>query len=112
LIATNKTRWVRKFDTSNDLVTEIELNEDEAPKNDPTTLPEHGCNIELTKVLVEPDLQVWWTFGCEAFGPSLAAVEQNIGLFLDKVLAKNSPSIDGGTEASYAAWMSTMSLFS
>ena len=86
------------------------LNEDEAPKNDTTRLPENGCNLELTRVLAGPTQQVWWTFGCEAFGQSLGAVEQNLRMFLDSILAKEIPEAERGMEASYPAWMSNLSL--
>lgn len=109
LLSTNKTRWMRKYDTGNGGVTEIELKEDEAPKNDTIKLPENGCNVELTKVLVGPAQQGWWTVGCEAFAPSLGAAEQNLRLVLTSILAKDVPAVEGGEAASYPAWISSLS---
>ena len=34
VLSTSKTRWIRKYDTGNSHVIEIELKEDETPKND------------------------------------------------------------------------------
>jgi hypothetical protein len=110
LLSTSKTRWMRKYDTGNSRVIEIELREDESPKNDAIKLPENGCNVELTSLVVEPARQVWWTVGCEAFGPSLELVEQNLRMIINTIPPKNIPAVKGGMEASYPAWMSTLSL--
>jgi hypothetical protein len=110
LLSISKTRWLRKYDTENSRVIEIELKEDEASKNDTIKLPENGCNLELTSLLVEPAREAWWTVGCEAFGPSLGVVEQNLRLVIHSIPAKDIPAVKGGVEASYPAWMSTLSL--
>ena len=70
---TSLTLFHWKYDTRNSRVIEIELEEDEAAKNDAIRLPENGCSLELTSLVVEPGRQAWWTVGCEAFGISLAS---------------------------------------
>lgn len=82
LLSISKSRWMRKYDIGNSRVIEVELKEDEAPKNDAIKLPGNGCNLELTRLFVEPAQQAWWTVGCEAFGPSLGLVEQNFRMII------------------------------
>lgn len=40
LLSISKSRWMRKYDIGNSRVIEVELKEDEAPKNDAIKLPE------------------------------------------------------------------------
>ena len=42
LLSTSKTRWIRKYATGNGGVIEIELKEDDSPKNYAIKLPENG----------------------------------------------------------------------
>jgi hypothetical protein len=44
-----KTRWLRKFDTSKFVRSEIPLDANEKPKPG-FSLPVQGCNVELTEV--------------------------------------------------------------
>jgi hypothetical protein len=103
LISIQKTRWLRKYAVHNDSLQEIELEQNETPKAG-QHLPRSGCNVELTKVLIGSG-PIWWTFGCEAFGISLTDVTDTVVKFMSVVLAKNSPSVKPGIEASYPAWL-------
>src|SRR5205823_2020054 len=66
LVAVEKLRWLRKFDTSTQNLREIPLDADEQPL-DQKRLPAIGCNVELTRVRVSGKGD-WWTFGFESFG--------------------------------------------
>ena len=48
-VAITKTRWLRKFDTSKYVRSEIPLDANEKP-NAGHSLPAQGCNVELTEV--------------------------------------------------------------
>jgi len=66
-VAIRKTRWLRQFDTSKPVATEIPLESNEKPKPG-YSLPVEGCNVELTEVQIPSRSDVRWTLGFEAFG--------------------------------------------
>jgi hypothetical protein len=79
-VAITKTRWLRKFDTSKYVRSEIPLDPNEKPKAG-YSLPIQGCNVELTEVQIVGHSGVWWTLGFEAFG-ELDTVPANLSLTL------------------------------
>lgn len=101
-ILTKKTRWLRKFDTAGAHPTEIELNEEEKPK-DGRALPDLGCNVELTKVeLLDGD--IWWTLGFESFG-TVNTVAASLQAAAATLAARKPPAINDGIVASYPVWL-------
>ena len=102
-VRTKKIRWLRKFDTGRGMPTEIPLGDDEAPK-DRRPLPQHGCNVELTRI--EPRAEdVWWTLGFEAFG-HVFSVERSLRSTLSVMTSSGPPNLYGGELLSYPAWLS------
>jgi len=102
-IRTRKVRWLRKFDTSGSEPHEIQLDENEDPK-DGRPLPGFGCNVELTQVDLDPG-RIWWTLGFEAFG-DLYSVEQSLRSTLVVAASRLPPSLGSGELLSYPAWLS------
>jgi hypothetical protein len=103
LVKVHKRRWIRKFDTAASPPVELDLDAEENLVGG-GSLPNDGCNVELTQVSVEGAADTWWTFGFEAFGP-LWNVESSL-LATAALLAGRNPS--GWTEgrlASYPAWL-------
>ena len=58
-IVTRKLRWLRKFDTGHSSPREMKVDENE---NIQEPLPQNGCNVELTR-LIMPDDEQWFTLG-------------------------------------------------
>ena len=79
-LAITKTRWLRKFDTSKYVRSEIPLDANEKPTAG-YSLPVQGCNVELTEVQMAGHSGMWWTLGFEAFG-DLDSVSTNLTLTL------------------------------
>jgi hypothetical protein len=100
-VATQKTRWLRKYDATRSVISEIELDQRELPAR--TALPSQGCNVEIASIAVD-NLSKWWTLGCEAFGP-FERIERIIRQTLDHLGPMNVPLLRG-LELSYPAWLS------
>ncbi|HEY2040158.1 MAG TPA: hypothetical protein VGG95_10860 [Edaphobacter sp.] len=86
-----KTRWLRKFEVTSGNVREIELGEDEKPRNGEEKLPEQGCNLEYTNVSLAHGGQAWSTIGFESFGDYFS-VETNLRLTLEHVENRSLPT--------------------
>jgi hypothetical protein len=100
---TTKRRWLRKFDTSTPIRAEVPLDFDERPKFG-YSLPNQGCNAELTEVKIENRSDIWWTLGFEAFG-DLETVPTNLtrGLLPDATALINI--VSSGALLSYPEWL-------
>ena len=109
-----KTRWLRKFDTTTAMATEVKLGagpfgEDPAQGSTPNL----GCNVEWAMVEVTGLVAKWWTFGLEAyaFGQTTPA-HSHLEAGLRKTLAAlrtnlgNAPTLsDAWREQSYPTWI-------
>jgi hypothetical protein len=104
LILTEKLRWLRKFETTGASPKEIHLNDKEKP-SDGGSLPDMGCNVELTKVRLSEKDESWWTLGFESFG-SIRTVEQSLRTVATEMSNRHPPKLIGGLIASYPAWLS------
>jgi hypothetical protein len=102
LIAVEKRRWLRKFDTMAPLPQEIPLDEEGIPLTN-RPLPVAGCNVELTRAGL-PGGDVWWTFGFEAFG-TIRTVENDLRATVTVLAERRPPSLAGGLLASYPVWL-------
>lgn len=102
-VSLEKRRWLRKFDGGASLLEEIPLDENESGAR----RPDRGCNVELTRVLVDPPSgQLWWTLGLESFG-TLATVHEDLRRTAELLARRNCPGLDSGTQASYPKWLTT-----
>jgi hypothetical protein len=102
-VTTHKTRWLRKFDTAGSEIIQIPLDENGNPK--PGYIrPSQGCNVELTKVEIPDQSQVWWTLGFEAFGDITTAQLSLLRVAIpeDSTLSDLVPT---GHFMSYPAWI-------
>jgi hypothetical protein len=88
-VATKKTRWLRKFDTSEVNSREIPLDAKELPSSG-EALPTLGCNVEFTRINVNAD--TWWTLSVEAFG-KLSTVESDLRASVATLAKRNPPSL-------------------
>lgn len=102
IITTSKWRWLRKYDTAAGSVREIALKADEKPRDKKARLPDRGCNVELTKVVMGK--KTWWTFGFESFG-SVQTVQKDLRTVARFLAAKNPPGFTKGLAMSYPAWL-------
>jgi hypothetical protein len=102
-VAVTKTRWLRKFDTSKYVRSEIPLDANEKPKAD-YSLPLQGCNVELAEVQIGGHAGAWWTLGFEAFG-ELDSVPMNLTLTLMPEEPVLERIVASGAFLSYPAWL-------
>jgi hypothetical protein len=103
-VTTEKTRWLRKFDATGSVLQEVELDEEELPKQKNVSLPKCGCNVEFTRVFLKAAETTWWTLGFESFG-SLATVKETLRQTIHH-LKLDTAVISGALESSYPAWLS------
>lgn len=105
-VIVQKTRWLRKYDTSSSEPTEIALADDERPRHSPDQLPERGCHFELVTLQLDGDPTLWSSIGFEAFG-DLATVEDS----LDRTMRHVRPAdpLPAGRELSYPGWLAQVS---
>jgi hypothetical protein len=105
-VAVTKTRWLRKFDTSKYVRSEIPLGANERPKAD-YLLPLQGCNVELTEIEIAGHAARWWTLGFKAFG-DLDSVPTN----LTPTVLPEKPLLlrvmGSGAFLSYPVWLSAL----
>ena len=101
-LVVRKLSRLRKLDTRSAPVTEIELGAVERPRQG--TLPEEGCNVELTEVGIVGRGGAWATLGFEAFG-SLERVEVHLERAVGHLLGTDVPEFPRGTEQSYPRWI-------
>ena len=99
-IVTRKLRWLRKFDTGHSSPREIKVDENE---NIPEPLPQNGCNVELTR-LIMPDGEQWFTLGFEAFG-SLSDVENSLQCVAEVMANRRPPRLTGAICLSYPQFL-------
>jgi hypothetical protein len=102
-VAVTKTRWLRKFDTSKYVRSEIPLGANEKPKTG-YSLPVQGCNVELTEVVMAGHAGRWWTLGFEAFG-DLNSVPTNLTLIALPEKPLLLRIVGSGAFLSYPAWL-------
>ncbi len=102
-LALRKTRWLRKFDTSKYVRSEIPLDADERP-NKGYSLPVQGCNVELTEVEIAGHAGAWCTLGFEAFG-DLDSVQTNLTLTVLPEKPVLMRVVESGAFMSYPAWL-------
>jgi hypothetical protein len=102
-LAVTKTRWLRKFDTSKYVRSEVPLDANEKPTK-AYLLPVQGCNVELTEVQIGGHAGVWWTLGFEAFG-DLDSVPTNLTLTLLPEKPVLVRVVASGAFLSYPTWL-------
>lgn len=95
-IEVQKLRWLRAFDAEGS----------EIPPR-PDTLSEQACHLELTKLEISGQSEIWWTLGFEAFG-DLATVSENLCKTV-KLLCTDGFSIEGGDFMAYPPWLDRIS---
>jgi hypothetical protein len=102
LIALDKQRWLRKFDTGGSAPCEIPLDASETP-TDGRALPRRGCNVELTRIALRNG-DTWWTLGLEAFG-AVEMVERDVCIVAGVLAGRRPPPLGAGEVASYPMWL-------
>jgi hypothetical protein len=102
-LAVTKTRWLRKFDTSKYVRSEIVLGANEKPTSG-QSLPVQGCNVELTEVEMAGHAGRWWTLGYEAFG-DCESLPTNLTLTVLPEKPFLLRTIGSGAFLSYPAWL-------
>lgn len=107
LLAVEKRRWLRKFDTTAQDAREIPLNSDERPLNE-HPLPNLGCNVELTEIRLA-NADVWWTFSFESFG-TIDDVENSLRNTAALIVARPPVDFEKALTASYPAWLKDLAL--
>jgi hypothetical protein len=73
----------------------------------PDHRPDTGCNIELTKISVKPDVWDWLTFGFEAYGPSNRSIAM-LDEAVEHFFAAHGPSpvrLEGRDSLNYPNWL-------
>ncbi len=105
-VAVTKTRWLRTFDTSKYVRSEIPLDANEKPKTG-YSLPVQGCNVELTEVQIGAHAGAWWTLGFEAFG-DLDSAPTNLTLTVLPEKPTLIRIMTSGEFLSYPAWIRAM----
>jgi hypothetical protein len=108
-VATEKQRWMRRFDTSGDIPVEIPLDQKEAS----IKILERGCNIEFTAVrFVDAETQApltnhpeWWTLSFESFG-AFNELSESLCRTAAEIGRRNPPPLSNSICASYPKWLS------
>jgi hypothetical protein len=101
-VAIEKTRWLRKFDTSGPGLVEIPLGDNYQPLP-PQSLPIQGCNVEVTEI--EARGHRWFTLGLEAFG-EIGDVDASIRRSAKILETRQLPTMADLFAASYPRWIS------
>ncbi len=97
-VTVNKTRWLRKYDTSRPHVTEVQLDAAERPVGFESRQLERGCRLELVTIGIDAGNVSWWSVGFEAFG-DLGNIEDSLDCVLTH-LAPGVPNLAGGIATS------------
>jgi hypothetical protein len=105
-VSLHKTRWLRKFDTAGPVVTEVELDAAEQPRNRPAYRIERGCQVELVTLRVGDHQDTWSSLGFEAFG-ELDTLEESLHRAVGH-LGPDVPPYAAGAELSYPEWLETL----
>jgi hypothetical protein len=102
-VIVRKVRWLRTYDSSGAAIVEIPLQLNEMPLSG-AALPQHGCNVEITKVLLDGDPRQWWTLGFEAFG-DLDSAPVNLQRTIEFLVSRSFPLPSSGDLLSYPSWL-------
>jgi hypothetical protein len=102
-VIVRKVRWLRAYDTSGAAIVEIPLQLNERPLSG-AALPQQGCNVELTKILLDGDPRQWWTLGFEAFG-GVDFAPVNLQRTVKFLLSRSLPLPSSGEFLSYTSWL-------
>jgi hypothetical protein len=102
-VIVRKVRWLRTYDASDAAIVEIPLQLNERPLSG-AALPQHGCNVELTKVLLDRDPRQWWTLGFEAFG-DLDSTPVDLRRTVEFLVSRSFPLPSSGEFLSYPSWL-------
>lgn len=106
-LTARKTRWLREYETRAGVAREVALGRDETPAGGAPRLPS-GCNVELTRVLIDGRSGEWWTLGVEAFG-DIGDVRENLGVTLRHLVAAETPGLAGAVQGGYPSWLARTS---
>jgi hypothetical protein len=98
-----KIRWLRTYDGSGAAIVEVPLQFNERPLS-AAALPQHGCNVEITKILLDGDPRQWWTLGFEAFG-DLDSTLFNLRRTVEFLVSRSFPLPSCGEFLSYPSWL-------
>jgi len=103
-VRVDKHRWLRFFDTTGARPRDVRVR-----SADPKQLPERGCHVELSRVVI-PEEEPWWTFAFEAFmNEPLADAPMILERDLKRVAAllasRRPPPLEGALVASVPAWL-------
>lgn len=101
MIPITKLRWIRKLDMAGTEPREVELGNDENPR-DADDYPALGCQMEFTRISVSDE--TWWSFSFESFG-KLATVERHLRAAAATMAEREPPKLTSGVLASYPAWL-------
>jgi hypothetical protein len=107
-VIVRKVRWLRTYDASGAAIAEIPLQLDERPLGG-AALPQHGCNVEITKVLLDGDSRQWWTLGFEGFGDLHSALV-NLQRTVEFLVSRSFPLPSCGEFLSYPSWLARHNL--
>jgi len=105
-VSLQKTRWLRKYDTAGTVVSEVELDAGERPRQAPERRLERGCQVELVALEVGDRHETWASLGFEAFG-ELDTLEDSLHRTVGH-LAADAPQLTLGAELSYPEWLATL----
>ena len=109
VVATEKQRWMRRFDTSGKDTLELLLDKKERSAN----VPERGCNLEFTAIrFVDAETHApiedqpeWFTLSFEAFG-IFESLPENLCRTAAEIVRRNPPPASNSIRASYPKWLS------
>ena len=102
-VSVEKSRWLRKYDTSGSDVTEVALGPTADSVNAQRRSLAIGCQLELVTLAFTEDRTAWWSIGFEAFG-RLDTIEPSLHRTLAH-LAPSVPDMKGGFALSYPEWL-------
>lgn len=105
MVITEKTRWLRKFDTTGPIPHELQLDADEKPMQG-TSLPALGCNVEFTHVKVPQGVEAW-TLGFESFG-TLETAGNDLRAVASLLADRVPPVLPVGLRMSYPSWLARL----
>jgi hypothetical protein len=103
-----KVRWLRTYDASGAPIVEVSLQPNERSLSG-TALPQHGCNVEITKILLDGEPRQWWTLGFEAFG-DLDSAPFNLQRTVEFLVSRSFPLPASGEFLNYPSWLARHNL--